>query len=193
MHLDEREKLCQIIASIRELSDASRRKLCDTASFKSLAKRDLLASQDNVDHSEFFLLSGMCRSLIRDADGREVTLGFTQGPGVVPPNIARTREGTSLVDIEMLAASEVAVIDSGKLAELMFSDEEIREWGNTVLRRELQRMVAREWSLAALSAQEKLEWFRGDFPEGEQTFSHVHIASYLGITPVTLSRVRSRR
>ncbi len=53
-------------------------------------------------------------------------------------------------------------------------------------------MMAKEWSLAALSAQEKLEWFRSDFPDGETTFPHIYIASYLGITPVTLSRTRAR-
>ena len=92
----------------------------------------------------------------------------------------------------MLPKSEIAIVDTDKLAELMVEDEEIRDWGNAVMRQELQRMMAREWSLAALFAQEKLEWFRSDFPGGETTFSHVHIASYLGITPVTLSRARTR-
>ena len=92
----------------------------------------------------------------------------------------------------MLSESEIAVNDSDKLTELMVEDEEIRDWGNMVMRQELQRMMAKEWGLAALSAQEKLEWFRSDFPDGEATFPHIHIASYLGITPVTLSRVRAR-
>jgi len=192
MSLTRRASLGQIIASILKMSDENTKRLCSAASFKMMGKGDVLVHQSCEDHFEYFLLSGKCRNLIRDAAGREVTLGFTKGLGIVPPSIARTREGNSLVEIEMLAISEIAIIDTNKLMELMVEVEEIRDWGNTVMRQELQRMVAREWSLAALSAQEKLDWFRSDFPDGEATFSHIHIASYLGITPVTLSRVRSR-
>ena len=192
MFLNKIDLLTQIIASIQKISDASSKRLCSVARFKKMEKGDILVHQSSENHSEYFLLNGKCRNLIRDAKGREVTLGFTKGLGILPPNIARTREGNSLVEIEMLAKSEIAIVDTDKLTELMVEDEEIRDWGNTVMRQELQRMMAREWSLAALSAQEKLEWFRSDFPDGETTFSHVHIASYLGITPVTLSRARTR-
>jgi CRP-like cAMP-binding protein len=184
--------LTQIIASIQKISDANSKRLCSVARFKKMEKGDILVHQSSENHSEYFLLNGKCRNLIRDAMGREVTLGFTNGLGIVPPNIARTRDGISLVEVEVLAKSDIAIIDSNKLTELMVADEEIRDWGNTVMRQELQRMMAREWSLAALSAQEKLEWFRSDFPDGEAIFPHVHIASYLGITPVTLSRARTR-
>jgi CRP-like cAMP-binding protein len=192
MILNKRMVLGQIITSIQQMSGANCENLCSVASFKKMEKGDILVHQGFEDRFEYFLLNGKCRNLIRDARGREVTLGFTKGLGIVPPNIARTRDGNSLVEIEMLAKSEIGAIDSNKLTELMVEDAEIREWGNTVMRQELQRMVAREWSLAALSAQEKLEWFRSDFPDGEATFPHVHIASYLGITPVTLSRARKR-
>jgi len=184
--------LTQIIASIQKISDANSKKLCSLARFKKMEKGDILVHQSSENHSEYFLLNGKCRNLLRDAMGREVTLGFTNGLGIVPPNIARTRDGISLVEVEILAKSDIAIIDTNKLTELMVANEEIRDWGNTVMRQELQRMMAREWSLAALSAQEKLEWFRSDFPDGEEIFPHVHIASYLGITPVTLSRARAR-
>ena len=192
MFLEKYKLLGQIITSIQKMSDANIERLCDAASFKKLDKGGILVHQSCEDRSEYFLLSGKCRNLIRDVDGREATLGFTNGLGILPPNIARTREGSSLVEIEMLGASEIGIIDSNELTKLMVEDEEIREWGNAVMRQELQRMMAKEWSLATLSAQEKLEWFRTDFPNGEAMFPHIHIASYLGITPVTLSRVRTR-
>ena len=193
MILNKRMVLGQIISSIQQMSDANIERMCNVASFRKMEKGDILVPQGYEDNWEYFLLNGKCRSLIRDGQGREVTLGFTKDLGIVPPNIARTRDGTSLVEIEMLVKSELAAIDTNKLTELMVEDAEIREWGNAVMRQELQRMVAREWSLAALSAQQKLEWFRSDFPDGEAIFSHIHIASYLGITPVTLSRARTRR
>lgn len=74
----------------------------------------------------------------------------------------------------------------------MVNFESIREWGNNIMRDELARKVGREWCLAALSARQRLEWFRKEHPGYEVLFAHFHIASYLGMTPVTLSRARNQ-
>ena len=76
--------------------------------------------------------------------------------------------------------------------KLMVAFENIREWGNSLIREELTLKVEREWCLAALSAPKRLEWFRKTHPGYEELFAHFHIASYLGMTPVTLSRARNR-
>ena len=48
---------------------------------------------------EYILLSGKVVSLIGDADGREVCVGFFVGPCVITPNLARTADGKSLVSL----------------------------------------------------------------------------------------------
>ena len=55
----------------------------------------------------------------------------------------------------------------------------------------LSRKVDREWCLAALKGAERLTWFRQAFPGYEDIFPHTLIASFLGITPVTMSRLRT--
>ena len=111
---------------------------------------------------------------------------------VITPNIARTSEGRSLVDIEILDDAVAATIPAAQLMDLMVNFETIREWGNSLMRAELTRKVEREWCLAALSARQRLEWFRKVHPGYEALFAHFHIASYLGMTPVTLSRARNQ-
>jgi len=75
--------------------------------------------------------------------------------------------------------------------ELMINNLEIRRFGNTVLRNELTRKVDREIGLASLSAKERLLKFREEYPLLENLIPHTHIASYLGITNISLSRLRS--
>ena len=111
---------------------------------------------------------------------------------VITPNIARTSGGFSLVDIEILDDAVAATMPAAQLMDLMVNFESIREWGNHLMREELTRKVEREWCLAALNARQRLEWFRKVHPGYEAKFAHFHIASYLGMTPVTLSRVRNR-
>lgn len=83
-------------------------------------------------------------------------------------------------------------IDTDRLTHLMIDSEPIRNWANGILREALSEKAEREWCLAALGGAERLNWFRQAFPGYEDIFTHALIASFLGITPVTLSRLRAR-
>jgi CRP-like cAMP-binding protein len=157
----------------------------------SFEKGGRILEQGQPETGEFVLLRGALTSSICDQDGKEVCVAFDVGPSVVAPNIARTRNGSSLVT--MVATSDVTLarIDAELLASLMIASEPIRNWGNGVLRDALGQKVDREWCLAALGGAERLSWFRQAFPDYESIFKHTLIASYLGITPVTMSRLRA--
>ena len=149
-----------------------------------------IATQGEPERREHIILDGRAASLITDPEGRAVCVGFHVGPCVVTPNVARTRQGNSLVSIDVVADALVAHMDSGSLTELMLASEPIREWANGILQQELARKADREWCLAALGGADRLAWFRKGFPRHEGLFGHYLIASFLGITPVTLSRLR---
>lgn len=149
-----------------------------------------IATQGEPDPMEHIILDGRAASQITDPEGRAVCVGFQAGPCVVTPNVARTRNGISLVSIDVIAGALVARMDSRALTELMLASEPIREWANDILQHELARKASREWCLAALGGADRLAWFRKDFPHHEDLFGHYLIASFLGVTPVTLSRLR---
>ena len=158
---------------------------------KPLNKGAYLTRQEQPETDEFALLEGCMVSSICDQDGKEVSVGFYVGPCVVTPNIARTRDGVSLVSIVATTDTLLARIDSDLLSSRMISSEPVRNWANGVLRDALSRKVEREWCLAALKGAERLIWFRQAFPGYEDIFPHMLIASFLGITPVTMSRLRT--
>ncbi len=159
---------------------------------KSLDKGAHLSRQGQGETDEFILLEGCLVSSICDQDGKEVCVGFYVGPCVVTPNIARTRDGTSLVSIVATTDVSIARIKSDLLTERMISSEAVRNWANGILRNSLSQKADREWCLAALGGAERLNWFRETFPDYEDIFTHSMIASFLGITPVTMSRLRKR-
>jgi CRP-like cAMP-binding protein len=149
-----------------------------------------IATQGEPDLLERIILDGRATSQITDPEGRAVCVGFHVGPCVVTPNVARTKNGTSLVSLKVNADALVAQMDSRALTELMLASEAIREWANGILQQELARKADREWCLAALGGADRLAWFREDFPHHEGLFGHYLIASFLGVTPVTFSRLR---
>jgi CRP-like cAMP-binding protein len=148
--------------------------------------------QGQPERNEYIVLDGCLASTICDQDGKEVCVGFFAGPCVVTPNIARTREGISLVSIAATTDAYLTRIDTDLLTDLMVTTEPVRHWANAVLRDALAEKAEREWCLAALGGADRLSWFRQAFPDFESRFAHSLIASFLGITPVTLSRLRAR-
>ncbi|WP_375548603.1 Crp/Fnr family transcriptional regulator [Oceanicaulis alexandrii] len=159
---------------------------------RRLNKAEQVTRQGQPETDEYVLLEGCLTSSIGDPEGKEVCVGFYVGPCVVTPNIARTRDSESLVSIVATTDVSLARIDSDLLSNLMISSQSIRNWANAVLRDALNQKAEREWCLAALGGAERLNWFRQTFPSYEAMFAHTLIASFLGITPVTLSRLRAR-
>ena len=179
-----------LTCSPNTLDKVTARKFAAAWSVELVEKGRRIATQGEPDPFEHIILDGRATSQISDAEGRAVCVGFHAGPCVVAPHVARTRNGTSLVSIEVVADALVAHMDSRTLIELMLTSEPIREWANGILQQELARKADREWCLAALGGADRLAWFRKDFPHHEGLFGHYLIASYLGVTPVTLSRLR---
>lgn len=84
-----------------DLTAADARALAGAFETKVFPKTDFLTRQGEPDAMEYILLSGKVVSLIGDADGREVCVGFYVGPCVIAPNLARAADGKSLVNLRM--------------------------------------------------------------------------------------------
>lgn len=154
-------------------------------------KGKTICQQAASEDREIVLLTGATVSLICDTDGREVCTGLHVGPEVLPPYIARSQSGRSLIEIRTIEDCAIATINAAALEAEMLRDKDVRDWANRIMRAEITRRAQREWALAALPAAERLSWFRQLHPRHEALFPHTFIASYLGMTPVTLSRLRN--
>lgn len=185
------ELLTFLNSSPSVLDEVSAQKLANAWQTKHVPKEGCVISQGAKTSTEVIVLDGYLSSTISDPDGRSVCVGFYAGPKVVTPNVARTRDGVSLVSINANTDSLIAQMETIKLTELMLASEPIREWANGILQRELADKAEREWCLSALGGADRLAWFRKTHPQHEELFSHVLIASFLGVTPVTLSRLRN--
>lgn len=174
-----------------DLATADAHALAGAFEARTIAKAQHLARQGDPADKEYILLSGKMVSLIGDAEGRVVCVGFFVGPCVITPNLARTAGATSLVSLKAETDGRAASVDATVLLDLMRGSPAIEDWANAILRAELARKTSREWSLAALKAKERLEWFRSRYPDHEALLNHSQISSFLGMTPVTLSRLRN--
>lgn len=174
------------------VSQNTRQQLAAICIEQKLKKHSILLKPNQTDDSEYILLQGIARTFLQNTEGEEITLSFFEDNTVLPPFVTRTDNGKSLLYCETMTDCTFAKIDAKDFESLMIDNLEIREFGNTVMRQELLNKVGKEIRMASWSAKERLEQFRKDFSMLESKIPHSMIASYLGITNVSLSRLRKQ-
>ena len=188
----DRVALLSIATALAPLDADAFEPVLQSIAVQQLAPGDTLLRAGEPGAREFFVREGVLRSWVGDAPGREVTLAFHVGPGVLTPAIGRVVDACSRVHCQALTAARVAGFEASTLVGCMLRDPAVQAWGDAVLRAELMRRADREWALAALPAAQRLQQFRRQFPGLVARIAQHHIASYLGITPVSLSRLRAQ-
>ena len=158
--------------------------------FEEYGKKELIFATDSWNHKEYFILEGICRSFLINPLFTETTLSFYTDNTVVLPNLARTVGGKSQYNLQALTTVKLASISVPVFDQLRRDHQELLSFGQAVLRNALLRQVDKEVGLASLTASDRLKKFRETYPLLENLIPHSHIASYLGITNISLSRLR---
>jgi CRP-like cAMP-binding protein len=180
----------QIIQSISPMTEASSKAISDLVAYRTHEKGSIFIEKDKMDMCEYFLVEGICRSFLLNPDGEEVTISFFNAGSIISPHVSRTSERRSKINFEALTNIKLGVMDATDFEQLMVENLEVRHFGNVVLRNELMTKVDKEINLATQTAAFRLKKFRADFPQFENLIPHPAIASYIGVTPISLSRLR---
>jgi CRP-like cAMP-binding protein len=185
--------LKEILTSIYPLSNESFKLIEAIVEYESHAKGTTFVHKNRTNNKEYILLDGICKSFLFNPDGDEITITFFNSKSILSPYTTRTLNGLSTFYFKALTPVEFVTLDSNKFDQLILQNNEIREFANRVLRLELLGKIKKEINLASLSAKDRLLAFREQFPTLENLIPHPDIASYLGITTISLSRLRGKK
>jgi CRP-like cAMP-binding protein len=185
------EEVKKIIHRIFPITENSFQLIKELLIPESYKKGETFIQRNKRNEKEYFILSGVCKSYLINPEGDEITISLFTENSVLSPFQIRTSKGISNLNFKALTDLELASIDAKEFEWMMINNLEIRNFGNTVLRNELSQKVEKEIGLASLTAKERLLKFREQFPMLENLIPHTDIASYLGITNISLSRLRS--
>ena len=147
-----------------------------------------LISMGEVRPSIHLLREGVLRAYVVDENGRDVTDCFIYQTGDVVIGCGELHK-PSLVAIEAITPCRVLTLPMDLMLTLMDEPQLLH-----IYNQQLNAALLRHWELKMLlyrcSAMERYQWFRKRYPDLEHLICGKHLASYLGITPVTLSRLR---
>lgn len=172
------------------ISDVEMRGFLNRLSVRSFQKNDIVSKVGTIPDEVFFIVSGMIRVMITDTDGAEHTVHFAMENQFISDYSNFMRKQPSFYTLQALENTDVVVLPRAAI-----------DWGYEHLAegQKMGRLIAEYYFIYqderiknTYSRTPKQRYDRIDevFPNIHQRVPQHMIASYLGITPVHLSRLK---
>jgi CRP-like cAMP-binding protein len=164
--------------------------IADKFQYKTLAKNQLQLTEGKVCDEYFFLERGYMRAFAHDTEGNEVTTNFCAAGQMVFEVSSFFNRTRSKENMQALTDCAGWYISFAQLNELFHSLPQFREFGRSVLVKGFADLKTRMLAMITETAEERYAMLLKTNPEIFQHAPLKHIASYLGITDTSLSRIR---
>lgn len=182
-----------LIAFMQQHIPATRQTLLTIADLfdeRVSAKNDFLLRTGKISNEYLFLADGCMRAFTLDPDGNEVTTYFFTPPGVVFDVSSFFMRTIATESIQAITDSRGYVATYENLNTMFHTIPEFREFGRAMLVKEFAAFKQRTLALINKTAEERYENLIRSNRDVFQYAQLKQIASYLGITDTSLSRIR---
>ena len=157
---------------------------------KTLYQNELLLKEGRFCSEYHFLCKGFMRSWTIDLEGRDVTTAFYPTGNVVCELFSFFKRIPSQENIQALTDSTTLFLTYDQLQDVFHAMPEFREFGRSILVNAYAGLKQRMLSGLHETAEQRYKNLMVRTPEVFQHASLKHIASYLGVTDTSLSRIR---
>lgn len=187
------EDLINKIKTSLHLSSEAEEFLYSISKEKTIPKGEVLIRQGQIVKKTFFVTSGCLRSYCVDKNGKEHTLLFAIKDWWISDYIAIHTDELATLTVECLTESKVIEFNAKELDGIHSLFPEFEPYQRHNLERHVVSLHRRILNQLQLSAADRYDLFLKQYPEIEQNTRNFHIASYLGITQQSLSRIRAEK
>ncbi len=159
---------------------------------KKLRKRHYLFEEGDICQCAAFIVKGSARMFSTDKKGHEHIVRFGIEGWWMGDSESYLLGLPTKYTVEMLEDSDVLLVSNDDYQRLLSTIPVVAEATKSI---DKQSFVSNQNRIAAsisMTAEERYEDLIKRYPTFIQRFSQNMIASYLGISPETLSRIRSR-
>ncbi|HYE53302.1 MAG TPA: Crp/Fnr family transcriptional regulator [Chitinophagaceae bacterium] len=157
---------------------------------KSLRKRQYLLQAGDVSRFECFVNTGCLRAYSLDDNGQEHVVQFAVEDWWIGDMYSFLTQTPATYNIEALEDSEVVLLDKAGYDRLLDSITKFDRMFRIIIQNAFIAQQRRVIENMSLPAQERYLLFQKRYPQLGQRLPQHQVASYLGITPESLSRVR---
>lgn len=163
------------------------------ATEKRIRRRQLLLKEGEVCRHKAFIAKGMLRSYRLKDDGTEYILRFSPENSWIIVHESYNSQTPSKYNIDALEDTDVILWTREAFEEIMTAIPAIKAFSDKVKENSMDASVERIMMNISYTAEEKYENFITSFPEVFRRVPLHMVASYLGVSRETLTRVRQAR
>ena len=160
---------------------------------KTISKGDILIRQGQSVKNTYFVTSGCLRSFCVDKNGKGHTLQFAIKDWWISDFIAIYNDEQATLTVECITDSNVIEFNAKELDKIHSLFPEFEAFQRKNLERHIVSLHKRILNQLQLTAYERYDLFLKQYPDIEKYTPNYHIASYLGITQQSLSRIRAEK
>ena len=175
----------QIIVNEELLGD-----IVSKATFRVVPKGEILSSIGDDTSTAGLILSGLTRCYYIDEDGNDITRGFA-AEGYMCMDEGFFGYPERICMWEAIEESTVMFCNTSDIKRIIRENVEFKDIWIKLLENALRYKIYRENGFLVENATERYLHFKKLYPSLNDRVPQKHIATYLGITPESLSRIRA--
>ena len=183
-------KFVSYLSSNLEVDENEIVPLVETCLVKKVLKDEFLLRENEHCKYTFFVENGLLRQYSIDEKGKEHTISFAPENWFVSDRESAYFDQASSYYIQALENSEVILIDEDFINLLSEKLPSFTDYNNRLLHNHIRHLQNRIKMLLSANAEERYLEFIEMYPDILLRVPQTMVASYLGITPESLSRVR---
>ena len=185
------ELLFKNIRAKIKLPDEAKGFLNGTSTERMVNKNEILIKEGKAVNHVYFVLSGCFRAYMIDKTGKQHTLQFAIRDWWISDWNAVFMGENAKLTVEAIVDSNVVEFKHDQLMEIYRRFPEFESYQRKNLERHVVSLNERILGLLQLPAIERYNLFLQTYPGVYQIAKDSHIASFLGITPQSLSRLKT--
>lgn len=155
-----------------------------------VSKGEYLLMEGEICRNSFFVEKGLLRYYSIDSKGKEHILQFAPENWFIADRESAYFGKPSQYFIQTLEDSTIVTLDDNFMLKLSANNPAFTEFNNKLLHNHIRHLQNRVNQLLSYTAEERYIKFIALYPNVLLRVPQTMVASYLGITPESLSRVR---
>ena len=157
--------------------------------FKVVNRGEIIRNITDENTTAALVLGGMCRAYYVDEEGNDITRGFSI-PGTLCMDEGLFGYPESIVTWETLEETTLMIFDVAKIKDIILKNDELKNIYIMLLENALRYKIYRENGFLVENATERYLHFRKMYPTICDKVKQHQLASYLGVKPESLSRIK---
>ncbi len=162
------------------------------ATFMTFKKNQHIIKAGEFDYSIYFVFDGLIRAYYYSEQGNELTPFFWNEHLITASWETIYNQKPSSLNFEAIEDTFVGIIDFNKLKKAINENDQLQKAYITMMESILTNSLVHTQSFIHEKPESRYERFKMDFPNLLNRISQKHMASYLGITPISFSRMKKR-